>query len=210
MNAPAPIVEPPFVQEVTAPAVMPLPVAQLNITPAHGQRSSIEAELNRLAFLPDQEESIGRVEVPQIAPAHVAGYPSRVPVLSQHEMYNPRATPAMPPAKLAVFEGSSRRRRAKKGIVRRFVSLVMVLGILGSGLFAAKYYLLDRKWDPNVRVLADDVAAARQIDFDHAVEVTSLSSDDYAIRIASYALDIHGGNEEDRKSVVWERVCYPV
>ena len=187
---------------VTPAAVMPLPVAELNITPAHGQRSSIEAELNRLAFLPDQEEPIGRVEVPQIAIAHVEyREPSGVPMLSQHEMYSPRATPTMPTAKRAAFEAAfegsqSRRGRGKKGVVRRLVSAVLVVGVLGGGLFAAKYYLLDPKWDPDVKMLADDVEAARRIEFDHAVEVTALSADDYATHIASYALDIQGGNQE--------------
>ena len=180
---------------------MPLPVAELNITPAHGQRSSIEAELNRLAFLPDQEEPIGRVEVPQIAMAHAEPHLSGVPTLSQHEMYNPRSSPTMPTSKRAVFEAAFegapvRRRHGKRSAVGRFVSLVLVLGVLGGGLFAAKYYLLDPKWDPKIKPLADDVEAVRRIEFDHAVEVTSLSSDEYATRIASYALDIHGGNQE--------------
>ena len=197
----APVGEPIPQPIVTQEAVMPLPVAELNITPTHGQHSSIEAELNRLAFVPDQEEPVGRVEVPQISMAHVEHRElAGAPVLSQHEMYNPRATAAMPPTKRAMFEaafeGSSTGRRRKKGIVRRFVSLVLIVGILGGGLFAAKYYLLDPKWDPDVKVLADAVEVARQIEFDHAVEVTSLPPDDYAIRIASYGLDIHGGNQE--------------
>ncbi len=180
---------------------MPLPVAELNITPAHGQRSNIEAELNRLAFLPDQEEPVGRVEVPEIAIAHVEPLDAMgVPVLSRHEMYNPRSTPSMPTSKRAVFEaafdGRAPRRRSKTGFVRRFTSIGLALAILGGGLYAAKYYLLDPKWDSDVKVLADDVEAARRLDFDHAVEVTSLAADDYATQIASYALDIHGGNQE--------------
>ncbi|MCE9621603.1 MAG: hypothetical protein K8R99_04560 [Actinomycetia bacterium] len=186
---------------VVAPAIMPLPVAELNITPAHGQRSFIEEELNRLAFLPDQEEPVGRVEVPEIAMAYAEPRDIGVPVLSQHEMYSPRTTPAMPTAKRAVFEAAfegagGKKRRAKKGVVRRMVSLVLTVGLLGGGLYAAKYYLLDVKWDPDVKVLADDVEAARRLEFDHAVEVTSVAADVYATRIASYTLDIHGGNQE--------------
>ncbi len=186
---------------VVSEAIMPLPVAELNITPANGSHSSIEAELNRLAFLPDQEEPVGRVEVPEIAIARVEPRKSTgVPVLSQHEMYNPRATQTMATSKRAVFEatfdGTASRRRSKKGAVRRLTSLVLALGLLGGGLYAAKYYLLDPKWDPDVKVLVDDVEAARQLEFDHAVDVTSLAADDYATRIASYALDIQGGNQE--------------
>ena len=192
MNSPMP--------EVVPEAIMPLPVAELNITPAHGQRSSIEAELNRLAFLPDQEELIGRVEVPQIAIAHPEPRAMGVPILSQHKMYNPRATPAMPTATRAVFEaafeGTRPQRRYRKGPVRRLVSVVLALAILGGGLYAAKYYLLDPKWDPDVKALVDDVQAARRLEFDHAVEVTSLTADEYGTRIASYALAIRDGNQE--------------
>lgn len=188
------------ISSVVPEAIMPLPVAELNITPAHGQRSAIEAELNRLAFLPDQEEPGGRVEVPQIAMAHVEPRAVGVPVLSKHEMYNPRATPTMPTAKRVSFESAfgatAPRRRSKKGAVRRVISLVLTLAILGGGLYAAKFYLLDPKWDPAVKVLADEVEATRLLEFDHAVEVTALSADEYSTRIASYALDIHDGNQE--------------
>jgi hypothetical protein len=40
------------------------------------------------------------------------------------------------------------------------------------------------------------VEAVRQLEFDHAVEVTPLTSDEYASRIARYALSVKGSNEE--------------
>ena len=195
-------VEPPAIESPTVvpEAIMPLPVAELNITPAHGQRSAIEAELNRLAFLPDQEEPNGRVEVPEIAMAYVEPRAMGVPVLSQHEMYNPRALPTVQSSKKVVFESAfeatAPRRRSRKGGVRRAISVALTLAIVGGGLYAAKFYLLDPKWDSAVKPLADDVEATRRLEFDHAVEVTELSADAYATRIASYALDIHDGNEE--------------
>lgn len=123
---PEPVVAEPVVaalvpEPAVSPAIMTLPVAEPNFTPTHGQRSSIEAELNRLAFLPDQAEQVGRVEIPAIAIAHPQPRAMGVPVLSQHEMYNPRATAAMPTvprvALKAAFEGTAPRRRSKKGLV---------------------------------------------------------------------------------------------
>lgn len=188
------------------PAVVATPVgdlsatlAELNIAPAHAPRSSIEAELNRLAFLPDQEEAVGPVVVPTIT--HTEQHPvMSVPVLSQHEMYNPRAMPAPPGRRnaldVAFDTPASSQRRTKKGVLRRAFSLIVALALLAGGLYAAKYYLLDPKWDPDVRQLADQVEAARVLEFDHALDVTSLTGDAYASRIASYALGINDGNDE--------------
>ena len=193
-------------QAPVAPEVVPTPVAnvsaplaELNIVQTHAPRSSIEAELNRLAFLPDQEDSVGPVVIPTIT--HTEQHPvMSVPVLSQHEMYNPRAIPAPAGRRNALeatFDASSNsRRRSKKGVIRRALSLIVALALLGGGLYAAKYYLLDPRWDPEVRKLVDQVEAARDLEFDHAVDVTLLIGDAYASRIASYALGISGGNDE--------------
>jgi len=173
-------------------------LADFHIAPAQEQRSSVEAELNRLAFLPDQDEHVGPVVVPIIAPTEQHQVMA-VPVLSQHEMYSPRATPAIIAKRNAfesALEATNMPRRAKKGIVRRFFSLVVLMGLLGGGLYAAKYYLLDPMWDTDVKVLVEQVEAARNLEFDHAVEVTELLGDDYAMRIAKYSLGTNSSNEE--------------
>jgi len=167
------------------------------VLPTTGPRSSVEEELNRLAFLPDQEEPIGRVVVPPIAHTDQSA-DIGVPVLSQHEMYSPRVTAVATP-KRHVFEptveGSKRQKRRKKGRAKRLFSLIVILAILGGGLYAAKYYLLDPKWDSEVEVIAKEVEAARQLEFGHAVQVTTLSGDAYALRIARYALGVDEANE---------------
>ena len=182
------------------------PVAETNTeAPPVGQRSSgVEAELNRLAFLPDKEESVGRVAVPVIAHTEqhqVIAVPQfAVPQLSQHEMYAPRAS-VVPSGKRVVFdaafESSTTKRRHKSGIFRRLFSLILVLGLLGAGLYAAKFYLLDPKWDPAVRELVTEVENARHIEFDHAVDVTTLTSEQYATRLADYALGISDSNQDE-------------
>jgi len=179
----------------------PIPEAVVDLTtvlPTTGPRSSVEEELNRLAFLPDQEEPIGRVVVPPIAHTD-QNVDIGVPVLSQHEMYSPRVAAIAAP-KHHVFEPtvdvSKGQKRRKKGRAKRLFSLIVILAILGGGLYAAKYYLLDPKWDSEVEVIAKEVEAARQLEFGHAVKVTTLTGDEYALRIARYALGVDEANED--------------
>ncbi|MEQ1874688.1 MAG: hypothetical protein ABL953_13285 [Ilumatobacteraceae bacterium] len=198
-----PVVTPPVVMAplvAAAPVVLESAPAEAIVAPEPAIASqAVEAELNRLAYLPDQEDAVGPVVVPTIT--HTEQHPvMSVPVLSQHEMYNPRAIPAPPGRRNALDVAfdipTSSRRRTKKGVLRRAFSLIVALALLAGGLYAAKYYLLDPKWDPDVRKLVEQVEAARHLEFDHAVEVTSLTGDAYASRIASYALGISGGNDE--------------
>lgn len=181
-------------ESMQAPA--PTPVTLENPTPPGGQ-SRVQAELDRLAFLPDQEEPEGPVDIPVIA--HSQPFDAMVvPVLSQHEMYNPR--PVLVPAGRrnvfeAAFEPTSARRRAKKGGFKRLISLSIVLVVLAAGLYAAKFYLLDPKWDEAVKELANEVEVARGLNFDHAVDVTTLTADEYATRVARYALGVNESNE---------------
>ncbi len=207
LNSPA--VDVPAVADVVAPPpvrisqetpLVTASVADLHIAPAQG-RSAVEAELNRLAFLPDQEEHVGPVVVPTIARTDQHPMMS-VPILSQHEMYNPRATATVVAKKRSAIESAMEatnppRSRRKKGLVRRILSMIVLLGLVGGGLFAAKYYLLDIKWDPDGKVLVDQVEATRNLAFDHAVEVTELSGDEYALRIANYSLGINSSNEDE-------------
>lgn len=178
--------------------VEPETVEPETVEPITARPSAVEAELNRLAFLPDQEEPVGRVIVPVIAPSEPRETMA-VPVLSQHEMYNPRVM-AAPTSKRkvfeAAFESSTSPKRRQKGVIKRLLSLIVILAVLGGGLYAAKYYLLDPKWDSEVEPLVQDVEAARQLQFGHAVDVTTLSGDEYSSRIARYALGIKGSNED--------------
>ena len=89
-----------------------------------------------------------------------------------------------------VADSKPLRRRAapgkpKRHLFRSFVTLVVLFGLLAGGAFAAKKYLLNEpKWTAEVKPLADEVAAARGLQFKVAVEVSPLPVGDYAKRLA--------------------------
>lgn len=169
--------------------------------------SAIEAELNRLAFLPDREDVDGPVEVPPIAhteqPMAVA---MPTPQLSQAEMYSPRqSAPAAAPSRINFADLASNSlppsHRKKRHPMRRFFVFLVLLALIGGGLFAAKKYLLDEQWDGDVKQFAADVETERGLSFDHAIPVSTLPSGEYAVVIARAA---HGITDDNVASIAGE------
>ena len=173
----------------------PVPLAGLERTRANNE-STVEAELNRLAYLPDLEDEQGPVEVPAIARAEQPAM-IQTPALSQHEMYAPRqSAPAAHPRTLfadIVASSYMPPRKKKRGVIRRLFAFVVLLGLIGGGLFAAKYYLLDPQWKGEMKAVAEDVEQARGLEFDHAVTVTTLPVDAYTVELATRSLGLVAG-----------------
>lgn len=166
-------------------------------------QSAVEAELNRLAFLPDQEDTVGPVEVPAIAySAQPVAPVGAAPALSQHEMYSARQSAPVVHSRTSFLDLAGNGyappppRKRKRHVFRTMVTLVLLLAIVGGGLFAAKYYLLDKRWEGPVKDLASAVEQQRQLTFDHAVAVTTLPANDYATKIATLALGVTAENTE--------------
>ena len=178
---------PPASQQV--PTVLPPPVAGQHATvdgvrPVTGAAggppmSAVEAELNRLAYLPDQEDDLGpgrgardrllrRAERGARAPPCAGAQPAR-------ELYAPRQSAA--PVRHALHrhrgEGRLRRqRRRKRHVLRKIVTFVVLAGMVAGGLFAVKYFVLDKvKWTDDIAPLAVEVETARGLKFDHDVPV---------------------------------------
>jgi len=195
----------------TAPDVqsgpVPTPAAEQRITgesaavvPAAVARavsvSAVEAELNRLAFLPDHEDVPGPVEVPAIVHSDVPSAPP-VPSLSSAPQFTPRATaPTHPRTSFLDLAGNFTPppRKKQRHVLRRLVTLVLVLSIIGGGLFAAKYYLLDKRWEGDVKEMVAEVEEARQLSFDHAITVSALPIDEYATQSATLSLGLTDAN----------------
>lgn len=167
--------------------------------------SAVEAELNRLAFLPDREDVEGPVEVPPIAHNdHPPAMPA--PQLSQSDMYSPRqSAPAAPQSRINFADLASNSlpppRRKKRHPLRKFFAFVVLLGLIGGGLFAAKKYLLDQQWEGDVKQLAADVEGARDLSFDHAIPVSALPSGEYAIAVTRAT---HGITDENVTNIAGE------
>jgi hypothetical protein len=161
---------------------------------------SVEAEMNRLAFLPDQDDAdAGPVEVPEIAYSDVRSAepvtapPSPVLSLSQGDMYQPR--PSVSPVRhnyTDLLTGAvgviAPTRRRKRHLVRNFITIVLLLGLVSGGLFAVKHYALDRVvWAADLEPLAKEVETTRGLEFERSVTVESLDAAAYATRIVGSA-----------------------
>jgi hypothetical protein len=222
-----PVVEPaaavtaPATDAVTVTAAPPPPppalVPPAPITSQHSI-SAIEAELNRLAFVPDHED-LGPVEVPQIvsstestiAPSvHLTGSTITLPAsaapapsLSAAPLFTPRQ--AMAPQHVGrtyadlVAETTPVRTKPKKHTGLKLVAAIVLLAMLAGGLFAAKYYLLDRThWSAEMAPLAKEVENARGLTFDRDVPLVTVAPAEYATRLGDSLL---GFTEENAPAI---------
>jgi hypothetical protein len=159
--------------------------------------SPVEAELNRLAYVPDlDEDPIGPVEVPEIAYSDlrsaepVAASPTMAgaPQLSQNEFFMPRQVAQVHRHAYTdlVAPTQSTPRRRKRHVFRKVVTTIVLLGMVAGGLFAVKHYLLDRvNWPKDVAPLANAVETERGLRFTKDIPVATLATADYAAKISS-------------------------
>ncbi len=161
---------------------------------------STASEVNRLALVPDLIDDDSPIELPAITPSGpIVAHAQSVyrPVLAETFYVPPPARPPTVTVAAMVADSKSPRRRApgkpKRHLFRSFVTLVVLFGLLAGGAFAAKKYLLNQaEWTPEVKPLADQVAAARGLQFRIAVEVSPLPVGDYAKRLAGSIGDAAG------------------
>ena len=157
--------------------------------------SPVEAELNRLAYVPDlDDDPVGPVEVPEIAYSDVRGAPPASaaplpagtgPTLSQADMFTPRQAVTIHRHAYSdlVAQATPVVRKRKRHVVRKFVTTVVLLGMVAGGLFAVKHYVLDRvNWPKDVAPLATAVEGERGLHFVKDLPVTSLAAPDYAAK----------------------------
>lgn len=181
----------------------------LSATGVHAATADpVEAELNRLAYVPDHDEPVGPVEVPSIE--YSDGLPSgpvstSLPAqltLSQGELYQPRASSA--PVRHTGYNdilGSTLvpvvPRRRKRNVFGKFVTMLVLLGMVGGGLFAVKHFVLDKvRWDKEVEPLAMAVQNERGLTFEESVSVTEMPAAEYAGRLA-----VAAGFTEERRAI---------
>lgn len=201
VSAAVPVVPPPPPVSMATPVVdAARPVT--GVQPAVAM-SAVEAELNRLAYLPDQEEAEGPVEVPEIAYSDLrAAEPViNAPVLSNAELYTPRQSAA--PVRHTYTDLDDKAmpvpRRRKRHVVRKMFTFLVLASLLAGGLFAVKYYVLDKvKWPDDVAPLAAEVEQARGLSFDHDVPVVTVPGLELSTKIAESNL---GVTDETRSTI---------
>ena len=76
-------------------------------------------------------------------------------------------------------------KRKKRHPIRFLFKLVIVLGLLGAGAFYGKKYVLDKRWDAEVKPLAEAVANERELVWKRSVVVTALPMGDYAPKLVA-------------------------
>jgi hypothetical protein len=156
----------------------------------------VEPEVNRLALVPDLIDDDSPIELPPITPsgpivAHQSVY---APVLAE-TLYVAPAQRVAKSVPVMTVDANQRRRKPKRHLLRTFMTLVVLFGLLAGGAFAAKKYLLkEQTWSVEMKPLADDVATARGLQFKVAVQVTEVPAGDYARRLAVATI----GNGSDR------------
>ena len=144
----------------------------------------------------DDDDSL--IELPPITPSgSVVAHPQShySPVLAETLYIPPPQARVTTTVAAMVADEKPRHRKApsrkpKRHLLRTFMTLVVLFGLLAGGAFAAKKYLLQEpKWTAELKPLADEVSAARDLPFKLSVEVIELPVADYAQRLVASAID---------------------
>ena len=80
--------------------------------------------------------------------------------------------------------------RRQRHPFRVLFKLLIVVGLIGGGLYYAKLRFLDAKWKPELKKIADDVSSRRGLEWDHAIDLVVLPPDEYALHLASSMLGV--------------------
>ena len=82
------------------------------------------------------------------------------------------------------------RRRKKRHPFRVLFKLIVLLGIVGAGLYFGKIYVLDKRWDAELKPFAEAVSTERELEWKHAVKMETLPADEYATKLTTSWLGI--------------------
>ena len=148
----------------------------------HAAPPSRSTEVNRLASVPDlfDDEDESPIELPPITPSGpgpvVVVQPPVLyaPVLAENFYIPPPQRPATTTVAAIVAEGKTAGAKSPETEAKPAADasspFVLLFGLLGGGAFAAEKYLLhEPTWSAEIKPLADDVAAARGLQFTGAV-----------------------------------------
>jgi hypothetical protein len=146
------------------------------------------------AAVPVAASGVAAVNDPTFTPApHLVAAAAKpaMPALSGAAQYVPaRPAPQRPVAPvLAPPAPVTLRKRKGRGVIRGLFTFLIIIGMIGGGLYAAKRYVLDiGKWADNIKPLADDVAEARGLQFKDPVPVVEMPVAEYAVALATNSL----------------------
>lgn len=212
------VVEPPVVEPVAAPMPAPAMPEQASTTTDSLAAAAAAAEAAVAA-------AAARAEIPAApAPAAAPALAPRTPtMLSNEASMAATAAPAAAaapaaPLSLARIERKANadrpdkpvdfhsllgqaglqppaKRRKKRHPFRFLFKLIVFLGVVAGGLYAGKVYVLDKRWEPELKPYAEAVSAERGLEWKRAVKIEVLPADEYAARLAATTLGIDDPDE---------------
>ncbi|MFM7045235.1 MAG: hypothetical protein ACKOYG_06750 [Ilumatobacteraceae bacterium] len=100
------------------------------------------------------------------------------------------AAPRRTYADLASTVRPTKRPRRSRRILSRLVTMLVLLGLVGVGLTAARQYLIEPQWADDIAPLADEVATVRGLEFTAAVPVVEQTPTVYSMMLAESVLGI--------------------
>ncbi len=179
--------------EQPAPAAVPVTAVSPSAAPTAQPVAS--------AGTPSPATAVTSPQVEGVPVATVAPSAAAMPALSQAALFVPQRPVAQRPSAPLIVAAPTPvlTRRRKRGVVRKLFSMIVVLGMLGGGAYAAKRYVLDiGKWDEGVKAVADDVAELRGLDFKKPVVVVGVPAEEYAVMLAEESIGLAFAEQPSR------------
>jgi hypothetical protein len=90
------------------------------------------------------------------------------------------------------------KKRKKRHPFRMLFKLLVVLALLGAGAFYGKKYVLDKRWDADVKPFAEDVSQERDLVWKRSVEVVELRMKEYGPKLVTSVLGADVDNLEEQ------------
>jgi hypothetical protein len=88
------------------------------------------------------------------------------------------------------LDAKSVKKRKKRHPFKALFKLVLVLAVLGGGLYAGKRFVLDQRWSSGLQPLAEEVAAERTLEFTRAVPARTLPASEYIVELTTDLLGL--------------------
>ena len=196
--APAPVIT----VAADAPVVLAaIPIAEPQMSAALPQIVLHDAQPGDSVETHVPTTAVASPQIEGVPVASVASPAAAMPSLSQAPSFVPQRPVAQrPTAPLIVAPPTPMlNRRRKRGFVRKLFSMIVVLGMLGGGAYAAKRYVLDiGKWDEGVKAIAEDVAALRGLDFKKPVVVVGVPPEEYAAMLVEESIELAFAEQPSR------------
>lgn len=141
--------------------------------------------------LPPSAPSPSRADVP------AGGVPAAGATVTPADAARRPAPPRRTYTDLASDLRPASRPRRRRRVLSRLMTMLVLVGLVGAGLVAARQYLLEPQWADDIAPLADEVAAARGLEFIEAVPVVEQTPTVYSMMLMGSVFDVSEATIDD-------------